>query len=154
MRPRSACQSTSAKGSYLNHLTRIASPAGFKAGRQAITYADRRIFGPGEWGNVGRYWWDAAKVYQHTDPAKVDLLYGQRIVSDPSHFNDDHYPFHMAALYAQFKQFTNRAFTVKPDAFYVGRCDTHGNLVGESGVGGERGRHGCARGWSRQRWCK
>jgi hypothetical protein len=27
MRPRSACQSSSAKGSYLNHLTRIASPA-------------------------------------------------------------------------------------------------------------------------------
>jgi len=113
------------------------SPAGFKAGRQSITYGDRRIFGPGEWGNVGRYWWDAAKLYCHTDPVKVDLLYGRQIVSDDSGFNDEHFPFEMAAAYAQFKQLTNRTFTFKPDVFYVGRYDTHGDLKGESGMGDE-----------------
>jgi hypothetical protein len=113
------------------------TPLGFKAGRQSITYGDRRIFGPGEWGNVGRYWWDAARLYVHTDWVKVDLLYGRRIVSEPSSFNNEHYPFHMGALYAQFKQLTNGGFTVKPDVFYVGRYDTHGNLAGESGVGDE-----------------
>jgi len=35
------------------------SPFGFKAGRQQINYRDNRVFGPGQWGNVGRYTWDA-----------------------------------------------------------------------------------------------
>ena len=29
-----------------------------KGGRQIIAYGDKRIFGPGEWGNTGRYIWD------------------------------------------------------------------------------------------------
>jgi hypothetical protein len=57
------------------------TPLGFKAGRQSISYADKRVFGPGEWGNVGRYWWDAAKLCLTTDPVQVDLLYGQRIIT-------------------------------------------------------------------------
>jgi hypothetical protein len=113
------------------------SPLGFKAGRQSIACADKRIFGPGEWGNVGRYWWDAAKLYWHTKPVKVDLLYGRQIVSEPSSFNDEHFPYQMGALYAQFRSITNGSFTFKPDAFYVGRYDTHGNLKGESGTGDE-----------------
>lgn len=28
-------------------------------GRQKITFGDNRIFGPGEWGNTGRWNWDA-----------------------------------------------------------------------------------------------
>lgn len=113
------------------------SPVGFKAGRQVITYGDRRIFGPGEWGNVGRYWWDAAKVYWHTDLVKVDMLYGRQIVSEPSEFNGGHLPFQMGAVYAQFKEFKGNAFSIKPDIFYVGRYDTHGNLKGERGTGDE-----------------
>lgn len=113
------------------------SPLGFKAGRQTITYGDRRIFGPGEWGNVGRYWWDAARLYWHTKPVKVDLLYGRQIVSEPTSFNDTHFPFTMSGLYAQFRPLTNGSLTIKPDAFYVGRYDTHGNLKGESGTGDE-----------------
>ena len=38
------------------------SPLGFKIGRQTISYGDYRIFGPGDWGNVGRYTWDAGKI--------------------------------------------------------------------------------------------
>ena len=41
------------------------------------------MFGPGEWGNVGRYWWDAAVLRLATDPVQVDLLYGQRVISEP-----------------------------------------------------------------------
>ncbi len=78
------------------------SPFGFKAGRQSISYADRLVFGPGEWGNVGRYWWDAARLCYTTEPVQVDLLYGQRIISEPTHWNDEHYPFQMFAAYAQF----------------------------------------------------
>lgn len=117
------------------------SPIGFKAGRQTISYADRRVFGPGEWGNVGRYWWDAAKLYIHTGLVKADILYGRQIISEPSHFNDEHFPYHMAGLYAQFRQFTNHHFSVKPDLFYIGRYDTHGNLKDEKGRLGDEIRH-------------
>lgn len=117
------------------------SPIGFKAGRQTITYGDRRVFGPGEWGNVGRYWWDAAKLYIHTGLVKADVLYGRQIVSEPSHFNDEHFPYHMAGVYATFRQFTNCHFSVQPDLFYIGRYDTHGNLKDEKGRLGDEIRH-------------
>ncbi len=117
------------------------SPLGFKVGRQTITYADRRVFGPGEWGNVGRYWWDAAKLYWHADLVKVEFLYGRRVVSEPFSFNDQHFPYHMGAVYAQFRQFSNSTATVKPDLFYIGRYDTHGNLRDELGRLGDQVQH-------------
>ncbi len=113
------------------------SPVGFKAGRQTISYADARVFGPGEWGNIGRYWWDAAKVYVDLEWAQLDFLYGQRIISEPTTFNDDHFPYQMAGIYAQGRKFTEGEFSIKPDVFYIVRYDDHGNLVGESGVGDE-----------------
>ena len=30
--------------------------------RQQISYGDQRVFGPGQWGNTGRWCWDAALV--------------------------------------------------------------------------------------------
>ncbi|MGQ9472418.1 MAG: alginate export family protein, partial [Candidatus Aminicenantales bacterium] len=30
-----------------------------RAGRQSVSLGDNRVFGPGEWGNTGRYAWDA-----------------------------------------------------------------------------------------------
>lgn len=117
------------------------SPVGLKVGRQTITYADRRVFGPGEWGNVGRYWWDAAKVYLHTDLVKADVLYGRQVISDPTHFNDDHFPYHMAGVYAQFRQFSNSWATVKPDFFFLGRYETDGKVKDEKGRFGNELRH-------------
>lgn len=113
------------------------TPLGFKVGRQAITYGDRRVFGPGEWGNVGRYWWDAGKLYFHTDPVKVDVLVGSKVLTTPTSFDKDHEPFRMGAIYAQFRQFKGDSVTVNPQLFYVGRYDDHGNLKGESGTGNE-----------------
>ncbi|MFO8013814.1 MAG: alginate export family protein, partial [Phycisphaerae bacterium] len=54
------------------------SPLGFKIGRQAWAYGGRRLLGPSNWGNVGGFWWDAAKVYIDTEPVQVDLFFGQR----------------------------------------------------------------------------
>ncbi len=42
---------------------------GLKAGRQSVSYADNRVFGPGNWGNVGRYWWDVVKLTLDIAPA-------------------------------------------------------------------------------------
>lgn len=114
------------------------TPFGFKAGRQSISYADNRVFGPGEWGNVGRYWWDAAKVYYQSDPVQVDLLYGQRIISEPTSFNNEHFPYEMLGAYAQFRKLSWDKFSLKPDLFYLVQYDDHGNLVGESGPGDQQ----------------
>jgi len=120
---------------YAEWLNIGGSPLGFKAGRQVITYADKRVFGPGEWGNVGRYWWDAAKVCLSTKVAQVDLLYGQRVISEPTTFNNEHFPYQMLGAYAQFKEVACGTFALKPDLFYIVQYDDHGNIAGESGVG-------------------
>ena len=109
------------------------SPVGFKVGRQVIAYADNRVFGPGDWGNVGRYWWDAAKLSLDAEAVQVDLLFGQRIVSEPIRWNEKHYDFDMMGLYAQVKRLPCRL-----DAFYLLRYDDHGSVKGERGTGDER----------------
>ena len=38
------------------------SALGFRIGRQQISYGDQRVFGPGNWGNTGRFAWDAATL--------------------------------------------------------------------------------------------
>ncbi len=102
---------------------------GFTLGRQAISYADKRVFGPSGWGNVGKYWWDAAKVTVDTEPVQVDVLYGMRVVSEQTGFNDTHDPYDMYAVYAQFK-----VLPCKLDAFYALR-DEDDEVEGESGPG-------------------
>ena len=109
------------------------TPLGFKVGRQSISYADNRVFGPGDWGNVGRYWWDAAKLYLETEAVQLDLIYGRRVICEPLRCDDRHYDFDVLAAYAQFKH-----LPVRLDAFYVLRYDDHGGVRGESGTGDQR----------------
>jgi len=71
-----------------------------KVGRQVISYADRRIFGPGNWGNVGRYWWDATKLSFLTGAWRTDFLWGQRVIREPGRLDTDHYPFHLLGAYS------------------------------------------------------
>lgn len=114
------------------------SPLGFKAGRQAIKYGDRRVFGPGDWGNVGKFWWDAAKLYWETDRGQLDLVYGRRVTSRPTKPNTTHFPFEMYSAYFQGKAFKSGERSLKPDVFYVFKEDDSGTLKGEAGTGDER----------------
>ena len=109
------------------------SPVGFKVGRQSIFYRDKRVFGPGDWGNVGGYWWDAAKLYIETEAVDVDLIYGKRIISEQTRFNDEWYDFDMAAAYVQIK---NIPFIL--DLFYLLKYDDEGKVSGETGTGDEK----------------
>jgi hypothetical protein len=59
------------------------SPFGVKLGRQAISYADNRVWGPGEWGNVGRYTWDAVKLIADTPLAEIHGIFANRVRYDP-----------------------------------------------------------------------
>jgi hypothetical protein len=108
------------------------SPLGLKLGRQIMLYGDRRVFAPAEWGNVGNYWWDGAKLYCDTDAIHVDAFYAQRVLSEPKDWNFDHWPYHITAMYARL-----RRLPVTLDGFYVLKHDWSGNVRGESGTGNE-----------------
>ena len=54
-----------------------------KFGRQKIFYGDSRIFGPGEWGNTGRWTWDAIKISYKKGENFIDLFGGGTKIHDP-----------------------------------------------------------------------
>ena len=104
----------------------------FRIGRQAIFYRDNRIFGPGDWGNTGRYTWDGLKLSKQIGSFDVDFLSAKRILYDPRHFDDEHYDFNMVAVYAHAG--TNKQAR---DYFYVCKDDDE-PVIGESGSGTSR----------------
>ena len=107
------------------------SPLGFRVGRQQISYGDQRVFGPGNWGNTGRFAWDAAMVKADTKWFTTDLWVGKYLQykSDvwPDRSIDD---FLTVVSYSQVKNLPFRL-----DAFYVLKSDTSGTAAGESGSG-------------------
>ena len=90
------------------------SPFGFKIGRQQIAYRDKRVFGPGAWGNVGRYTWDTFMLKYETTYLNLDGFFAKRIFYRPKSFLDKHYPYDVYALYGQIKQ-----LPIDLDVFYV-----------------------------------
>ena len=107
------------------------SPVGFRVGRQQIAYGDQRVFGPGNWGNTGRFAWDAAMVKVDTQWFWSDLWVGKYLQykSDiwPDRSIDD---FLTLVSYSQVKKLPFRL-----DVFYVLKSDTSGTVAGESGAG-------------------
>lgn len=61
----------------------LVSKFSFKLGRQKIFYGDNHIFGPGDWGNSGRWTWDAFKVSYKSGKNFVDLFAGGTKIHDP-----------------------------------------------------------------------
>jgi len=93
-----------------------ASPLGVKIGRQAIHYGDNRIWGPGEWGNVGRYTWDAAKLIVETDLAEVHGIFANRVEYDPHSFDEHNSRLDAYGVYAMIKK-----LPCTLDLFWVGK---------------------------------
>lgn len=108
------------------------SAMGFQIGRQTISYGGNRIFGPGEWGNVGRYTWDAGKLLWQSDGLDLDLVYGKRVLYLWDQFDDTHFDDDVYAVYAQIKAFSQH----RTDLFYIVKHnDDQESSVGESGTG-------------------
>ncbi|MBN2644730.1 MAG: alginate export family protein [Desulfuromonadaceae bacterium] len=101
-----------------------------RAGRQSIAYGNNRIFGPGSWGNSGRYHWDAIKISWRHDQNFIDLLWGGHILHEPEQFSlhNRHAQYGLGS-YSHFQLADNWAI----EPFYVLKTDEHDNYLGEKG---------------------
>lgn len=107
------------------------TPMGFKIGRQVIKYGNYRIFGPGDWGNVGRYTWDAGKILFQTPFVNIDFFAANRVRYQKHSFDDTHFPYHVYAAYGQIETIPHN----KLDFFYIIKQNSDRLLRGSAGVG-------------------
>jgi hypothetical protein len=107
------------------------SPLEVKAGRQQISYGDQRVFGPGLWGNTGRYAWDAAKLRFDTAGAWFDVWAGRPIENRPERWPNR--PFSAPTAFVAYG--SPKRLPLRLDLFYAGKFDGRGSTEGESGEG-------------------
>lgn len=113
------------------------TPLEFKAGRQRIVYGDRRIFGPGQWGNTGRWIWDALKMSCRFKGGFSDIYYGRTMLHDPEQFSLNHrHGYESFGTYSHFA-LPPQWFDVAIEPFFMTRTDDHNNYVGEDGITGD-----------------
>jgi len=112
-------------------------PISFKGGRQRLAYGNNRVFGPGTWGNSGRWIWDAVKVSVKFSGGFYDAYYGQTMAHEPSVFSLKHRHFYESyGFYGQYAFPGNLAgLVVEP--FFMTRIDAHDTYAGEDGESGE-----------------
>ncbi|MEM4721083.1 MAG: alginate export family protein [Candidatus Methanomethylicaceae archaeon] len=104
---------------------------GIKVGRQPISFGDRRIFGPGDWGNTGRYAWDAIRVMYKSSVFDCNLLTGRFILHDPDVWPNEQ--INGVTAFAAYN--TVRTLPFQLDLFYVLKYDDRGVIKGEKSIG-------------------
>jgi hypothetical protein len=104
---------------------------GLKIGRQAISYGDRRVFGPGDWGNTGRYAWDAVRLEINEKSFTSHWLVGRFVLHDPDRWPNTSTPGPTA--FASYNTINNLPFLL--GIFYVHKYDGRGSIKGERGAG-------------------
>lgn len=80
-----------------------------KAGRQKIAFGDYRVFGPGSWGNTGRWTWDAIRITLDRHAYALNIWYGGTKIHDPlnTHFLFTHTEFNGGGLHFQLQTGTS-----------------------------------------------
>ncbi len=105
-------------------------PLGVRIGRQQIAYGDQRVFGPGNWGNTGRFAWDAAMLKVETERIASDFWVGKFLL-----YKSDVWPDRSVDDFLTFVNYTQvKQLPVRLDLFYVLKHDSSGQVVGESGT--------------------
>ncbi|QCQ21156.1 alginate export family protein [Desulfoglaeba alkanexedens] len=113
-----------------NHL--FAQSLSLRVGRQLVSYGDCRIFGPGEWGNTGRWIWDAAKLSWRFDRGFVDLFYGRTMLHDVNTFSLNHrHGFEGLGGYGHV-DLVQRPFLIAFEPTFFTKDDRHDNYTGET----------------------
>ncbi len=116
---------------YAEWLKIGGSPFGFRIGRQQISYGDQRVFGPGNWGNTGRFAWDAAMIKLDTTWLETDLWVGKYLT-----YQTDVWPDRPVENFLTFVDYTQiKKLPFRLDVFYVLKYDSSGTTAGESGTG-------------------
>jgi hypothetical protein len=119
----------------INNLFVLFSPSEkleFTIGRQAVNMANRRVFGPGSWGNTGRYIWDAVNVKFANEYFSTRLLAGYNIVHEPGIFPNRNRE--STNAFAWYNTINKLPFQL--DMFYVYKFDNSGKYSGETGKKG------------------
>jgi len=112
-------------------------PFSIRAGRQIIAYGNKRIYGPGQWGNTGRWLWDAVKLHYPFKRGFLDAYYGQTMIHDPNHLSWTHRSgFKSVGFYGQFKLSQNfLGIAIEP--FSMTKLNNHDLYTGEDGDVGD-----------------
>ncbi|MDD3148975.1 MAG: alginate export family protein [Candidatus Riflebacteria bacterium] len=107
-------------------------PLSFKGGRQKIYFGDQRCFGPGEFGNSGRWIWDALSFTWKAKKDFVSAFYGNTLLHVPDEFSLNHrHGYEGGGLYGHFEA---RHLTFDP--FFAFKQDDHLPYKGEAGASG------------------
>jgi len=116
---------------YIEFKELFGQPLNLKAGRQLIHYANKRVFGPGQWGNTGRWIWDAVKLSWRFDRGFVDLFYGQTMLHEENRFSIKHrHGFASIGGYAHV-DLVRKPFRVAFEPMAFTKYDKHHNYTGE-----------------------
>lgn len=99
-------------------------------GRQALNIANRRVFGPGDWGNTGRYIWDAVNIRYANNYFSTQAILGYNIIHQPDVFPNRNKE--NANTFASFNTIKNLPFSL--DVFYVNKYDLSGKYTSENGT--------------------
>ena len=122
---------------YIQVSNILSQPLTLKAGRQLIHYGDHRIFGPGQWGNTGRWIWDAIKASYKASWGFLDAYYGRSIIHDPDVVSISHrHGFESLGFYGHV-DIPIESLQVGVEPFAMTKKDTHENYKGEDGVYGD-----------------
>lgn len=100
---------------YETYVQKKVSRFEIKVGRQKMTYGDKRIFGPGEWKNSGKWVWDAIKAVYRVDKDFVSFFYGATMLHDEDKLSIAHR--HGYYGYGMYSHFEFGDFKIEPMLF-------------------------------------
>jgi hypothetical protein len=99
-----------------------------KLGRQKIFFGDKRYFGPGTWGNSGKWIWDACRFDSVFQKWHVTAFIGETILHQPNQFSLNHrHGYNGKGIYFQKKQ-TN----VELHFFWAQKSDSYSSYKQET----------------------
>jgi hypothetical protein len=107
------------------------SALGVRLGRQQISYGDQRVFGPGQWGNTGRWAWDAALVEVKGRRLDADVWIGRPVRNRPDRWPNASVPEPVVGV----AYVRALGLPARLDLFVVRKEDRSGTTAGEHGTG-------------------
>jgi len=112
-------------------------PVALRAGRQRIYYGDKRVFGPGQWGNSGRWIWDAVKMSFFIPKGFIDVYYGRTQLHEPTQFSLNHrHGFESVGTYSHIT-LPESLLSIGVEPFAMTKYDRHKRYRGEGGKLGD-----------------